>query len=86
MKKLLLAPALLAAGWLGAQTTYDAKWQDVNKFSSAENLGGQQVITDPSNVETKEAVSDVKNPPRTTSVIFISISPYGSVDAGLVIS
>ena len=50
MKKLLLAPALLVAGWLGAQTTFAAQWQDVNSFtnSGGYQYAGQQVITDPS--------------------------------------
>jgi hypothetical protein len=48
MKKLFLATAVLLGGWLGAQTTYVADWQDVNKFSSSEYIGGVQVIVDPS--------------------------------------
>ncbi len=49
MKKLLLLPAMLLAGFLGAQTTYVAPWQDVNMFNSTSKIGGEQVIADPSN-------------------------------------
>ena len=49
MKKLFLAPELLLSGWMGAQTTFAAQWQDVNAFtnSSGYQYAGQQVITDP---------------------------------------